>query len=297
MTKPFIHHGSYYVRITKSKNGRQILDKWINLSTMDRQECFERKILVKQYENDIKNGIPVKFPWQNEERIIKLDKKTISECINNWIKYLEKSDKRKNTIDLYSTAVKHLTNLIGDKFIIERISNNQIELFISHFKNIHSNTTINMNLRAIRTFLLWLKNEGVISNIPKIPQLRIDDDKPKYVSDIELDLIKHNSSTIYSEVFEFYKNTGLRLSEPFDAELNGRFLTTKAESSKTHQSRDVELSIENIERYLLLLDYYNNKTCKSETFIKRISKEFKKACRKSGIENKNFHCLRHTFAL
>ena len=103
---------------------------------------------------------------------------------------------------------------------------------------------------------------------------------------------------LYKRLFFFYRETGLRLREASIAELSGRWLDIPCES-KTHSMRSIELDDMSIMIYAELMDWVSSGYgSKLKTPFGHISKKFKKALRDIGAdEKKNFHSLRHTFAV
>ena len=46
----------------------------------------------------------------------------------------------------------------------------------------------------------------------------------------------------FKKAFVFYLYTGCRKTEPFIADLNGKWLTIKSTDAKSHRTRDIELN-------------------------------------------------------
>ena len=138
---------------------------------------------------------------------------------------------------------------------------------------------------------------------------RINHSDPIYVSDDEFSAIcEATGDEFMSRVFEFYRVTGCRSSEPFYAEINGRFMTIPAEHAKGRRARDIELNKEEIEVLRKMQNQFHTpeksgsykhgwKRVSQTHEIGFISKAFLSACRKAGIEGKKFHSLRHTCAV
>ena len=125
---------------------------------------------------------------------------------------------------------------------------------------------------------------------------------PLYISDnlfkkvLELDWLEDR----YKNAFLFYRNTGLRLSEPFQGELHGNWLLIGGDETKQRMDKELSLSMNNLQRLSDMNDYVENKYKGTiDSWKGNLSKTFLKAIREiNGEKTKfHFHCLRHTFAV
>lgn len=199
-----------------------------------------------------------------------------------------------STLRRYRVALNNLIEIVGGSLKVRRVQGKHIQRFKEAYRDSHSPTGININLRAIKTFLIWLEDEGRIENVSKIKLTNIAKPRPIYVSNSELaDIVKRVDSH-FGRAFFFYRETGCRLSEPFYSIINGSFLTIAAENAKSHQTRDFFLVPELLEILNEMKHRFETLPFKSESIILRYGKEFQKACRQAGIKGKKFHSLRHS---
>ena len=103
--------------------------------------------------------------------------------------------------------------------------------------------------------------------------------------------------SFYGKVFYFYRETGVRLREPFIATLDGNWLDIP-NFSKGKRPRSIELNDFLVEVYKELRRWANECGLVERSKGVHLSKMFKKALRKCGIdESKHLHSLRHTYAV
>lgn len=284
--------GKYYARI-RTWNGVRQDESLLPLKTKNEAEAIERLLLVNKYEKNIKKGIELEFPWMNNESELIVKNYSLDNAIKDFIENRSKQNIRPKTIEQNSLALRHLVKVLGKTLPIDNLELRHIDIFKNYWSKYHSVTTINMNLRAIKTFLFWLKDRDKISTVPKIKQLQTNNSLPIYLTESEFDKIMEYDGVedYYKSVFMLYRDTGCRLSEPFKGLLDGNWLSIDANNSKTHSARDIQLDNQKIN---LVNKMQSNVV--SENSIKHFSKVFKKVCKVLKI-NKHFHCLRHTFAV
>ncbi len=101
----------------------------------------------------------------------------------------------------------------------------------------------------------------------------------------------------YKRVFYFYRETGIRLREPFISTLSGCWLDIP-NLSKGKKPRSIELSQPHVDTYKALMNWYNTCGLSERDRGAYLSKVFKKALRAiDASDEKHFHSLRHTFAV
>jgi len=288
-------NGKWYARVSISNNGSRI-DKQISLKTNSRTLARKRLIIIEKYEKDIKSGLEFSFPWQNGGNGISMKTYQLGEAIDEYLRHRKVMNLRKATLDQNELALTHFKTTLGSKFDIERLNKSHIDRFIHKYSVKHSTTTINMNIRAIKTFVKWLVESGKLKRMVPIKQLQQNPSIPEYLTEVEFKSIMElpNLSDHYKSVFRFYRDTGCRLSEPFRGELDGNWLTISGASSKTHAHREIELSDEQVKTLIAMRKRIGLNP--KRHLIHNYSKVFKKSCKEVVLKNR-FHHLRHTFAV
>ena len=287
---------NYYARVSISKNS-MYTEKEIPLLSSSKAEALSRLSIVNKQEKHIKQGIDIQFPWDNETGQIAIQRYTIDKATKEYIKNCKSKGMRNKTIEIYILALNHFMAITGRKIPVKAISTSYIDRFISHFRKIHSVTTININLRAIKTFINWNHKRGLITDIPIIEQLLIEEEPPQYLSDSQFEKILALDwlQDRYKKAYEFYRETGCRLKEPFFATLNNNWLEIPKEYSKNRKARYVQLNDRLILIYQQMKKHYNEHP--TEDRIKYYSKQFQKSLRCLGIKHKRLHSLRHTYCI
>ena len=110
----------------------------------------------------------------------------------------------------------------------------------------HKPSGINFNLRVIRTFLIWLKEEKFPPERIKVKMLYIGKPLPKYFSEsefnqiMELDLL----GQLYKNTCYFYLTTGYRMYEPFLEHIDSNWLIVETDESTTKSVRQIRINPE-----------------------------------------------------
>ena len=160
-----------YLKGNKSSNGKtyyrsQIQNShwskgyiYIPLKTTDYEIALQRHEEVETFEKAIKRGIKFSFSWEDADnrgrtKIIKL---TLNKLVSKFVS-THKTNVRQSTIKRYICAYNSLINVLGKTCPPQSLNNESIELFKKYcVMNNRKNNGINIDLRAIKTLLLWSK--------------------------------------------------------------------------------------------------------------------------------------------
>jgi len=293
--------GSWYARVLWYDNAGRKKEKQIPLRTKSKVTARERLLAVNRLESDIKDGLSFSFPWMNQGGTSKMIRFTIGNAIDEWMIRRQKNGIRAKTIEMNKMALKHFSRYFGINLPLESVTTNEIDGFIDYLGDKElSVTSINMYLRTIKSmFRYYWKRERLVK-IPMIEQQPVIEQDPIYVTDIEFQAIMELEwlDSFYKRVFYFYRETGLRIREPFMSKLDCQWLDIP-NLSKGKRPRSIELSESLRDIFNELINW--NKTGYGSTITDsahHISKVFKKSLRSIGAdESKHFHSLRHTFAV
>ena len=266
-----------------------------------RKEALVRLDEVKNHESDIKKGTSFKFPWMSDKPYTTVSLYKLDDAVNQWLSARKKNKIREKTIEINRLSLKYFIEWLGKKRPLNSINNLDIENYVSLLDSKgHSDTTVNIHLRTVKSMLRYYHKVGKMDCVPLIEQRKIDEKDPIYITNDEFQLIIELNwlDKFYKRVFFFYRETGLRLREPFMAILDGDWLDIPTKS-KNHKSRSIELTTPLAMIYAELYAWCNHGYGSSLVNPgDHMSKLFKKALRCIGAdENKRFHSLRHTFAV
>ena len=237
------------------------------------------------------------FPWLNSSGgRTNVKPKSLVDTIDLFIDYrLTSENLRPKTIDINQRALNLFIEVVGN-ISVKCINMVHIDKYIQYSRSLHhSNHTINIGLRTIRTYLIWLYDRDMIHKVIKIKELQTNVNDPKYITEVEYNKLMSLDfgHPRFRMMFKLYWETGLRLSEAFIGIINGNWLDIPSDKSKNHKERSIRLNKEQIETINILQAHHQDNP--STDSIKWYSKKFKKGLLKVGILNKHFHCLRHSF--
>ena len=291
----------WYARVQWRDVNGQKKDKQTSLRTKSKVTARERLVLVNKVKTDIKEGLSFSFPWMNDEGQTKVLVFRIKDAVNQWMEHRKKNKIAMSTLEINQLALNYLIDCTGSKRPLDTISNTDIANYIDYLDaKGNSDTTINIHLRTIKAMLRHYHKIGKLERVPIIEQRKIPKTDPIYITDDEFQSLMEldELDDFYKRVFLLYRETGMRLREPFMSSLIGEWIDIPPES-KTKSMRSIELSEPLQKVFLELKEWYDQGY--GSTLIDagdHISKMFKKSLGKIGSKDtKHFHSLRHTFAV
>ncbi len=268
--------GKWYVRVFL-ENGKE---KLLPTKTGDRKqaEIFKRKIEEREF----------LVRARLAEKVTEC-RQTLYKAVDEYLKDCQ-CRLREKTCVTYSIALRHLKSCWGD-LDLRQISPSHVTSFRQYLDSWLNPNSVNINLRAARTFLNWLVETERVERPPgKIQLVKVDQELPKFFTPDELEKVfKQVSHPKLKAVFRLLAETGLRRSELFKCTLEGDYL--HLHQTKGRKERLVRIPQELIPDFLLATE-----DPLSEDYI---SHAFTRAVREAGIKpnGRSLHSLRHTFAL
>ncbi|MBU1682894.1 site-specific integrase [Patescibacteria group bacterium] len=275
--------GKYYARVYLRKDGRY-KEKLISLHTDDEYIAKDRIKEVQRQEKKIKRGLAEDLSIFKKKHPLKpLNKRYIREC---------KSRLSPRTVTVYETALALLCKALPNHHI-EDFQKSDYNTILNFLKTSYNLTSVNIYLRAIKTFLLWTIERDYLSRMPlTIKQVSLEKSLPKFFSPAELgkiykQILDSKNEELYS-IIKVYENTGMRLRELFNSRRVGNYIHIS--KTKGKKERIVPLPEE------ILADFEIAR--KTKHGASWITHKFSKACTDAAIApGKSLHSLRHTYAL
>lgn len=268
----------------------------------------EVEVIIKQLKalgeiHKIKN---YQFKWMNNNKV---DFKKSITFFEGYNLFMRKRKVSESTLKMNHNSLNHFGNFVGNIPIKELDVKHFISYIHKQNKNNRSDTSINIDLRILRTMLNYLKDIGEIDIVPSFKRALklcpVNDEHPIYITEIEFNKIQSEDWLLlhtkrrnwYKEVYRLYWDLGLRLSEPFNGIIEGNYLHIPKHLSKNRDSRYIRITESQINTIIEMQRQWNE-TKKSKDHIKNYSKVFKKILRWLDIdESKHLHSLRHSYAL
>jgi len=229
--------------------------------------------------------------------------------IDEYLSYV-KTNFSPRTHEAYSLVLKHLTKFLGD-LEVGKITGLMLERYKAERVKHVRPATINLEIRAIRTFLGRLKKWNIIQEDPSkdIRELRIPEEPPVYLTQGELDqLISGISDRWLRQIVLFAAMTGLRLGEILnlsweDVSFLDRTLTIRSRENfrvKAGKMRTIPFN-KTAENLLKEIGPGEGLVFRGKRGGKAngnfVSEQFRYVIRKMGFNRRiHFHSLRHTFA-
>ncbi len=258
-------------------NGKE---KLLPTRTGDRKQAEAKKRLIEEREFLVKARLAETIVPQAT---------TLSPAIEEYMADC-KTRLRSETVSNYELALKNLADCWGN-LDIRQITAAHFTTLRKYLRARVGVVSTNIRLGAIRTFLNWLVETGIVERLPgKMTLIKVDEELPKFFTPDELDRIIANiDDPKMSATIRLLAETGLRRSELFKCNLEDGYLHLK--HTKGRRDRLVALPPGRLDDFLLATtDPYH---------MDSIGRSFRRALLQAKIEAKgrSLHSLRHTFAL
>jgi integrase/recombinase XerD len=202
---------------------------------------------------------------------------------------------------LYETALslRHFERLIG-KCSSKQIAQSSIEKFILERGKEIKRTTLNKDIRNLRTFINWCREKRYLNGNIKIKELKGEERPVRSLNDIQIKDLLTAADTYPSIKMRILLElgTGLRRSDIESLKINdidfekNCITTMSRKTRKSMASRPVSAEVmAEISKYICSLKVGQEKLFNT-IFNHRI---WRKICKNVGLDDLKFHDLRKTF--
>ena len=237
----------------------------------------------------IKAGIKVEFSWLNSD----IERTMIGGSIDYYyIKFMKAKSIEglaPKTLAGYRHMYAHLKNSLQVGRRADTLKLADFEDFQQYLVKCDlAAATINRRCREFSVHLGFLYDHEVIRRRFKVKCIK-ETEKINYITKNNLKLIFSHIPEHLQDIYFLYSQTGMRLSEPFNATLFDDRLIVPPELSKSRRMREIEVSDDCIDIWKKLMKLPH----KPQYY----SKVFKKAARAAGLGHHKFHDIRHYYAV
>ena len=238
-----VKRGNYYYKYiciwnNETKTKEQVPVKLAHISKYDK--AIHRKGEVENVAVQLKRDGQLyrfkdyQFTWMSKTGKAHFKKPiTLAEGIS---KFIENRNVSENTMCMNINSFNHWMDNLSPTLLCKDLEVKHLIGFVNANKHNRSDTSINIDLRTIRTMLLFLKDMGDIEGIPSFKRALkacpINDEEPIYITEVEFNQIMATDWCLlytakrdwYKEVFHLYWDIGVRLSVPFFSTICGNWL-------------------------------------------------------------------------
>jgi len=291
----------WYARVRWYDNNGRRYENQIPLLTKDKATARIRLSEVSRNEKDLRDGIDVEFAWQNKEGETKIVEYSLESAVEEYLSYLRSNGRRNSTIERANIVLNNFMSALGKTFPVKNIKSVDIERYKSLFADKRKGQGLNVELTRIRAFVNWAYDiKDMMDKRPKVTMVKVSKQNPKYLTESDLKKMQEMDGldAHFKEAFTMYYQTGMRLREPFDGEIDGYWIEVKGEDSKSGIPREINLNDFHLKVILEMKARYLTKPDQPHR-VKTgyYSKVFKKVVRALGKPHLKFHNLRDTFAV
>mgnify|MGYP003971587769 CR=1 FL=1 len=264
-------------RIRIRYNGRE---RTISTHHSNRRDA--EKILRKYQlnEQEVKLGLAEHLIDQNL---------TIKECNNYFFQnYPKEKGITSSTMYSYKYALRDFESCFTHIKRFRELKGLHFPTLVDFLRGKYSETTVNIRLRGIRTFLNYLVEKEFIKSLPfRVKEIKVDKPPPKYFTPEEIEKIYNSvKNPLLLSTYKAIEVTGMRGGELRNSFRDGLFV--KIFKCKSRSERVVPIPVDYV------ADYDSAKDANySDSWITHSFTRYVKKCNIDG--HKTLHSLRHTY--
>jgi integrase len=290
----------------KSNTKCKQVKKKVSLFTESRGVADMRMKEVERYADEIFAGNKIEWSWCSNKTSTDVKYTKLKDAFKDFMVFQEYRKKvsisQRNTNESSFKVLLEVDGNILVRDLSEKILDKLCEAIDTLKKKNgdgYKENSKNQIRKNNNTFFKFLLDRKYIDIALKLSIATVTDAEDVYITESEFNSIVgyKDLKVRYARAFTMYRDTGLRLSEPFYGTLdNNNYLLIPANKSKGKRAFTRELTQEQVDTIRMMQKHYKE----NETIhrIKQYSKTFKRVCKRLNInESKHLHCLRHSFAV
>jgi len=290
----------YYRDAQGNRHGFQVSLKTHKLSVA---RNYQDEIMGRWKE--IVDGETFSWKWEGKKNRTTVKERRLDQAVEKYIKHKESENLAPNSIKLIRYSLGNLINHLGSGFNYTAIKGENIDSFKLALSKNRTPAGLNIDVRNVRAFCNWLFHTERIKRQLPIKQVKEPKRKPQYLteSDIVTIFSLETLSDQMKRFFAFYIWTGLRRSAPFFGHMEGNWLVISADAPCNKSKREIEVCLDEHlqeiwKEMIEVKAEWKNRGRDFENLTGKITKEFKRAIRECGLDEKHhLHNTRHTFAI
>lgn len=235
------------------------------------------------------------------------ESKSLSDAVNDWLSFQKGQRLSEQTIKLYARHLNNFLAVIGKNLKVKNLSTYHIDTFSKSEKG--KDSTLHSKLRTIGNFLGFVCKRPEIYELetkPMIEKPKLKKKQARIIHNSQFDNALNRLDRKYpstkagflNSAYNLYRDTGLRLAEPFNGRLMRDCLLLEAGRTKNSYERNVYLNESQviiIKKMRAYVDQKERDGYNRTHQIKYFSRIFKSVLDCNLIET-HFHNLRDTFA-
>jgi len=261
---------------------------------------------VERYADEIFAGNKIEWSWTSNKTSTEVMYTKLKDAFKDF-KVFQKHRKKVSDSqwETNKTAFKVLLEVTGN-ILVRDLSEKILDKLCKSIDGLkkkngeaYKENSKNQIRKNNNTFFKFLLDRKYIDISLKLSIATVTDAEDVYITENEFNAIVgyKDLKVRYARAFTMYRDTGLRLSEPFYGTLdNNNCLLIPANKSKGKRAFTRELTQEQVDTIRMMQEHWNENPTVDR--IKQYSKTFKRVCKRLNIdESKHLHCLRHSFAV
>ena len=294
----------------RADDKRKHFTKSLGTSNLTEARKYRDEILSRW--DEILVGAELEWSFDSRNGRTKIKEKRLDEVVEQYLKHKKANNLAKASIKLIRYSLGKLISHLGSGFNYVSLSSDDIDSLKVSLGNSQTRrgkkrtpAGVNIIIRDVRGFVNWLFYTQKINRLIPIKQVKEPKRKPQHLTEDDVNKIfsLETLSDQMKRFIGFYLGTGLRRAALFFGYMEGEWLVIPADAPYNKSKREIEKRLDR-GLHSIWLEMMEEKArfekagYKFENLVGKITKEFKRAVRECGLDERHhLHNTRHTFAV